>query len=45
MWPFVSRADPHFEGFTLFHRIDPALSEDAPMEERVAGPIGEFYEA
>ena len=45
VWPFVSWADAHFEGFTRLHCVDPALSEDAPMEEGVARPIGEFDEA
>jgi len=43
--PFVSWTDVHFEGFTRLHCVDRALSEDAPMEEGVARPIGEFDEA
>jgi hypothetical protein len=40
----VTGTDAHFEGFTRLHGIDSALSEDAPVKERVAGTIGEFDE-
>jgi hypothetical protein len=40
----VSWTDAHFEGFTRLHGVDPAVSEDARVEEGVAGPIGEFDE-
>ena len=42
MRPLVAGADPNFEGFTLLHGIDAALSQDGPMEEGVAVPIREF---
>jgi len=45
MRPFVSWADAHFEGFAQLHGIDSALSEDTPVEEGIAGFIGEFDEA
>ena len=45
MWPFVAWADAHFEGFARLHDIDSALSEDTPVEEGIAGFIGEFDEA
>jgi hypothetical protein len=41
----VAGADPHFEGFTRLHGIDPALSEDASMKKSIPRPIGEFDEA
>ena len=44
MRPFVAGADAHFEGFTRLHGVDPALSEDATMEEGIARSIGEFDE-
>ena len=44
MRPFVSWTDAHFESFTRLHCVDPALSEDAPVKEGVARPIGEFNE-
>jgi hypothetical protein len=40
----VSRTDAHFEGFARLNEIDPALSEDTPMKEGVAGTIREFDE-
>ncbi len=45
MRPRVAGADPNFEGFTRLHGVDAALSQHAPMEERVAGPIREFNES
>ena len=45
VWPFVSRANADFEGFAWLHRSDVAPTQHAPMEESVARPIGEFYEA
>ena len=45
MWPFVAWADAHFEGFARLHDIDTALSENTPVEEGIAGFIGEFDEA
>ena|SRR5271166_5127853 len=45
VWAFMSRPDPDFDGFTWLHNVDAALSQHAPMEEGVAGPIGEFDEA
>ena len=45
MRPLVAGADPNFEGFTLLHGIDAALSQDGPMEEGVAGPIQQFGRA
>ena len=44
MWSFVSRTDTDFEGFTRLHGVDAALSQHAPVEEGVAGPIREFDE-
>ena len=38
-WP-----DTNFEGFTRLHGVDAALSQHAPMEEGIAGPIREFNE-
>jgi hypothetical protein len=32
------------EGFTRLHDVDAALSQHAPVEEGVAGPIREFDE-
>jgi hypothetical protein len=43
--PFVSWTDAHFERFTRLHCVDPAVSEDAPMEEGVARPIGQLDES
>ena len=34
----------HFERFARLNNADPALRQHAPMEEGVAGPIGEFDE-
>jgi hypothetical protein len=45
VWALMSRTDSDFEGFTWLHSVDAALRQHAPMEEGVAGPIGEFYEA
>ena len=42
MWPFVTRTDADFEGFSRLYGVDPALSQHAPVEEGVAGPIREF---
>ena len=44
MWPFVAGANANFEGFTRLHGVDAALSQHAPMEEGVTGPIREFDE-
>jgi hypothetical protein len=33
-----------FEGFTRLHGVDAALSQHAPVEEGIAGPIREFDE-
>jgi hypothetical protein len=41
----VAGAKSNFESFTGLDSTDPALSEDAAMQERVARPIGEFDEA
>jgi hypothetical protein len=38
----VTRTDADFEGFTRLHGVDAALSQHAPVEEGVAGPIREF---
>jgi hypothetical protein len=40
----VSRTDTDFEGFSGLHSVDPALSQQAPLEEGVARPIREFDE-
>jgi hypothetical protein len=40
--PLVSRTDADFERFTRLHGVDAALSQHAPVKERVAGPIREF---
>jgi hypothetical protein len=40
----VAGADPNFEGFARLHGVDAVLSQHAPMEEGVAGPIREFNE-
>jgi hypothetical protein len=45
VWALVSRTDPDFEGFARLHNVDAALCQDAPVEESVAGSIGEFDEA
>ena len=42
MWSLVSRTDADFEGFTRLHGVEAALSQHAPVEEGVAGPVGEF---
>ena len=44
MRPRVAGADLNFEGFTRLHGVDAALSQHAPMEEGIAGPIREFNE-
>jgi hypothetical protein len=41
----VAGADTHFESFTGLDSADPVLSEEAAMQEGVAGTIGEFDEA
>jgi hypothetical protein len=38
----VSGTDAHFERFARLRGVDPALSEDTPMEEGIARPIREF---
>jgi hypothetical protein len=45
VWPFVPWTDAHFDGITRLHGIVSALSEHTPMEEGIARPIEEFYEA
>jgi hypothetical protein len=45
MWSLVARTHTHYEGFALLYGIDATLSQDAPVEEGVTGPIGEFNEA
>jgi len=45
VWPFVTGADPHFEGFARLNGSDPTLGQHASMKEGVAGPIREFNEA
>src|ERR1700746_2991491 len=45
MWPLVAGADPHFEGFARLNSDDPTLGQHAPMQERIARPIGEFNES
>ena len=42
---FMSWPDADFDGFTRLDGVDAALSQHAPMEEGVAGPIREFDEA
>ena len=44
MWSLVPRTDTDFEGFSGLHSGDAGLSQHAPVEEGVAGPIGEFDE-
>jgi len=44
VWSFVARADANFEGFTRLQGVNAALSQHAPMQEGVAGPIREFNE-
>ena len=44
MWSFVAGADAHIEGFTRLQGVNAALSQHAPMQEGVAGPIREFNE-
>ena len=38
----MTGADTHFESFTGLDSADPVLSEEAAMQEGVAGTIGEF---
>jgi hypothetical protein len=45
VWPFVSRPHADFERFSLLHSVEAALSQQAPVEEGIAGPIREFDEA
>jgi hypothetical protein len=45
VWALVSRTDSDFEGFSWLHNVDAALWQDAPVEEGVAAPTGEFDEA
>ena len=40
----MTRTDADLEGFTRLHVADAALSQHAPMQEGVAGPIREFNE-
>jgi len=40
----VTRADTHFNGFARLYSAGPALSQHAPVEERIARPIGELDE-
>ena len=40
----MTRTDADLEGFTRLHDVDAALSQHAPVEEGVAGPIREFDE-
>ncbi len=42
VWSLVTRTDADFEHFTRLHDVDAALSQHAPVEEGVAGPIREF---
>jgi len=44
VWPFVAGASTNFDGLARLHGVDAALSQHAPMEEGVAGPIREFDE-
>src|SRR3984893_14646259 len=44
VWSLVSWTDADFEGFTRLHGVDAALSQNAPMQEGVAGPIRESNE-
>jgi hypothetical protein len=44
VWSLVSRTDPDFESFARLYGVDAALSQHAPVEEGVAGPIGKFDE-
>jgi len=44
VWSLVTRTDADLEGFTRLHDVDAALSQHAPVEEGVAGPIREFDE-
>jgi hypothetical protein len=41
----VAGANTNFESLSRLHGGDAALSQQAPVEEGVAGPIGEFNEA
>ena len=41
----MTRTDADLEGFTRLHDVDAALSQHAPVEEGVAGPIREFDES
>ena len=40
----MTRTDADFEGFARLNGVDAALSQHAPVEEGVAGPIREFDE-
>jgi hypothetical protein len=42
--PPMSWTNAGFDGFTGLHGVDAALSQHAPVEEGVAGPIREFNE-
>ena len=41
----MSRTNPDFQGVPRLHGVDATLSQHAPVEEGVAGAIGEFNEA
>jgi hypothetical protein len=41
----MSRTNADFDGFTRLQGVDATLSQHTSMEEGVAGPIREFYEA
>ena len=40
--PLVAGANANFEGFSWLYATDPALGQDASVEQGVARPIGEF---
>ena len=44
VWSLVSGADTDFEGLSRPHGVDAALSQHAPVEEGIAGPLREFDE-
>ena len=44
MRPLVAGADPDFDRVTRLHGVDAALSQHAPVEDGVTGPIREFDE-
>jgi hypothetical protein len=44
VWPFVAGANTNFDAISRLHGVDAALSQHAPVEEGVAGPIREFDE-